>query len=196
MSQIELKAKKRPTGKQKVKIVRNADETPGIFYFKGEQSIPISVIPILLRPIVYTSQTKVIKLEIEGEPGTHDCVLKDIQFDPVTDKIVHFDLMGIRIGKRLTVDIPIVLKGQAIGIRTGGLLQQNMHKVKVKCFPRHLVESIEVDITNLSIGHSVHIRELQNVENFEFVLPPEAVICSVMHPRVAPKEGEKEVAKS
>ena len=92
MAQIPLKVKRRETGKQASKKLRRDGYVPGVFYFKGEESIPIYTDPLSLRPIVYTSLSRVIKLDIEGAEEPRNCVLKDINFHPVTDRITRHSL--------------------------------------------------------------------------------------------------------
>ena len=101
---ITLKVEKRETGKQISKRFRREGKVPGIYYHKGEDSIPILSEPLALRPVVFTKETHIINLEIEGEE-TKECVLKDITFDPVTDQITHFDLIGLTRGQIMTFDL-------------------------------------------------------------------------------------------
>jgi large subunit ribosomal protein L25 len=158
---------------------------------KGEEPVAIYSDPLSLRPIIYTQATKIIALDIEGEAKKHEAVVKDVTFDPVTDSITHFDLMGIEQGKEMTIEIPVVLKGQSTGVRLGGLLQHIVRKVNVTCLPKDLPESIEIDISNLGIGHSATLGQAF-VANVVFDLPKESVICSVIPPRVG---GDTQDAK-
>ena len=91
MNEQLLQVQKRETGKNSAKKIRNEGMVPGIFYIKGEDSIPLAATPLSLRDFVYTSHTKVIDLKIEGEDEPRQCVLKAVNFDPVTDKLIHFD---------------------------------------------------------------------------------------------------------
>ena len=195
MSEITLKVKKRPTGKQEVKRLRKKGLVPGVFYIKDQDAVPIITDTLSLRPIVYTAHTRIIKLEIEGESQPYNCVLKDISFHPVTDNIVHFDLMGIIGKKRVTVEVPIILLGQAIGIRTGGLVQHSLHKVPVKCLPQFMPDHIEVDITDLKMGDSINLKSIK-IENVEFMIPGDTVICSIVQPRVSEKPSAEAAAKA
>lgn len=189
MSVIQLKVKKREPVKNGAKKMRREGLVPGIYYIHGNDSIPIQTDPMSLRNIVYTHTTRIINLEIEGDSENRECVLKDVNFDPVTDKIVHFDLMGIKQDEMVTVEIPINLIGQAIGVRLGGLLQQILHKVEVTCLPKDIPESIDIDITNFKIGHSVSLADTVS-GNYEFSIPKETVICSIIPPRVGSEGGD------
>lgn len=183
MGVIPLKVKTREAGKKSAKMLRQKGYVPGIFYYKGEAPVPIYCEPMDLREIVYTRATKIIDLEITDANYQRECVLKDVAFHPVTDKIIHFDLMGIKRGQKMTVEIPIVLKGQSIGVRLGGILQHILRKVKITCLPKDLPESIEIDISDLAIGHSLTLEHAK-IENFEVDVPLDTVVCSVIPPRV------------
>ncbi|MFP4527661.1 MAG: 50S ribosomal protein L25 [Candidatus Kapaibacterium sp.] len=184
MNEQLLQVQKRETGKNSAKKLRKQGLVPGIFYIKGEDSIPLSATPLSMRDYVYTSHTKVIDLKIEGEDEPRQCVLKSVNFDPVTDKLIHFDLLGIKPGQKLTVAIPIYFKGQAPGVRSGGIFQRVVHKLKVTCLPKDLVEQFEVDISKLELGQAIHLSDIET-ENLEFDANQDSVLCAVVHPRVS-----------
>jgi len=191
MSQIALKVEKRETGKQIAKIYRREGKVPGIYYIKGEESIPILTDPLALRPIVFTNETHIINLEIDGsEPK--ECVLKDVTFDPLTDQITHFDLIGLSRGEIMSFEVPVVVTGAAPGVREGGILQQNIHKLNIKCRPSLLPSKIEVDISELMIGSSIYISSL-NLEDIEIEASPETPIVSCIHSRVSKSDLGEEV---
>jgi large subunit ribosomal protein L25 len=194
MNEIELKVKHRQTGKHAAKKTRNDGLIPGVYYIKGTISIPIAVEPLDMRPVVFTAKTKMINLLIEGERGKKECVLKDVTFDPVTDEITHFDLVGVKRSAKMAFEIPITLKGQSIGVRLGGLLEHNLRKVVVHCLPKHMPNSIDVDITNLQIGKTIYLRDIK-LENIEFGIPLDTVIAHVTTARVAVKEKAPQAAQ-
>ncbi len=181
MSAITIEAKKRETGKKASKAVRNAGLIPGVFYIKGSESISLSTTHKQLRPAVYTAETHLITLNVEGT-GTMDCVLRDVTFDPVSDEIVHFDLQGIIAGHTVHVEVPIILKGQAKGVTIGGgLLEHITHKINVECLPDALPEHIDLDVTSLEVGRALHVSDLK-IAGVKFLSPPETVIV-VIHNR-------------
>ena len=187
MSEIILKAEKRDTGKKGAKKVRASGMIPGIYYTEGSESIPVAVHPLALRPIVYTAHKKIFDLYIDDSTQPLECVLKDTFFHPVTDKILHFDLFGVKSGKMMGVEVPIILKGQAIGVRDGGVLQHTTHRVKLHCLPADMPDSFEVDISNLSIGKSVHVKDIAR-EGIHFDVALDTVIVSCLHPRLVKEE--------
>lgn len=182
MNEVILEVKKRETGKKINKSYRNDDLIPGIFYVKGSENINILAKPLDLRPIVYTAQTKIVSLKVDGSAETHQCILKDLQIDPVSDKIMHFDLQGLIKGEKLNVELPIKLVGQPIGVRQGGKLMQNILKIKVKVLPQDLIESIEANVADLNIGDNLYLKDI-NTDNLEIELTHDAVIASVVKPR-------------
>ena len=196
-SHILLKANRRDTGKKAVKAVRNQEKIPGIFYIKTGENIPFEVEPLDVRDVVYTSKTKIINLQIDGEENIHECVLKQVDFDPVTDKIIHMDLYGIISGTKLTVEVPVRLTGSAKGVREGGLLQRNIRRVEVECLPKDLPSAIELDVSDLGINDSIYIKDIV-LPGVEFLVPQDTAVASVIMPRVT-KEAEtapKEAAKA
>jgi large subunit ribosomal protein L25 len=145
--------------------------------------IPVNVYENSINPLVFTSETHIINLKLDNNEE-HDCIIKDVQFDPVTDKIVHFDLQGLISGEKIEIEVPVVTKGSSIGVRDGGLLQMALHRLLVECDPADIPEHIEIDITDLKMGHGVHIRDL-NMERVSFLQPEDTVIVSVAAPRAA-----------
>lgn len=182
MQEITLNAKTRDTGKKGAKAARNDGYVTGVYYIKGQDNISIKVKPIDLRPIVYTALTKIVSLNVEGHSEPYQCVLKDVSFDPVTDSIVHFDLLGLKKGQKITVELPIKLVGQAIGVRQGGKLMHTLHKVKVQTLPSDLIEAIEVDVSKLNMGDSVNLGDI-DLGNLETETPPDTSVVHVTKPR-------------
>lgn len=194
METIDLAVTKRDTGKQNAKRLRRNGLIPGVYYSKGEAGIPILAKPISMRQIIYTSDSKMINLNIEGEADNKVCVLKEVTFDPLTEKPLHFDLIGIVTDKKMHFEIPVVIHGSSIGVKEGGIIQHILHKVNVECFPQDMPTHIECDVTNLKLGKSMHISDIK-IENVTLLLPPETVIVSCFPPRVTgeSKHTETEV---
>ncbi len=182
MAELTLVAKKRETGKQISKQYRREDKIPGVFYRKGSDNLNIMAEPLALRPIVYSDVTNVINLEVDGR--TEKCLLKDVVFDPVTDKIVHFDLLGLDDNNKVTIKVPFKFTGQSEGVRAGGKLQQVLRKVGITCLPKNLVEYFTIDISKLKIGDTFYVRDLDETEGIKFSVSDDTAICMVSKPRV------------
>jgi large subunit ribosomal protein L25 len=183
METTELKALERKDFKKsETKRIRNEGFVPGVFYSKNNQPIHINVADKAINPLVFTSKTHLISLVLEGH-DEYECIIKDVQFDPVSDKVIHFDLLGLTKGEKIKLEIPIQLVGSPIGVKEGGVIQHIMHKVEVECLPRNIPEHIVVDISGLKLNDSIHIGDLK-YENIEFIDSEESMIVQVTHAKV------------
>ena len=192
MRDITLEGQVRTQIGKRSRAIRREGKVPGIYYVHGEQNIPITVPEKSLKPLIFTSETHVVSLKLDGSDG-RNCILRDIQFDPVTERPVHFDLQGLREDEEITLEIPVVITGGTpIGIRDGGILQQIMYKLKIMCLPKNIPEHIEVNAENLTMNHFIHVRDLK-IENVTFVDNEGSTIVGVVPPTVE-KEVTPEVA--
>jgi len=197
MEKTTLKASERKQfTKSEVRKIRKEGKVPGVFYSKHNPPLHIDVVDTSINPLVFTSKTHLISLEIEGQEE-HECIIKDIQFDPVTDKVIHFDLLGLTKGEKIILEVPVQLVGTPVGVKEGGVIQHVMHKLEVECLPRNIPEHIVVDVSALKLGDSIHIGDLQ-IEEVEFVDPKGSLIVQVTHAKVqeevapAAEEGVEE----
>jgi large subunit ribosomal protein L25 len=189
MKTVTLEANKRKdTNKATRNRLRREGRVPGVFYSKRSDTIPVDVLEKKIRPLVFTAKTNLISLKIEGQEEL-ECIIKDIQFDPVTDEIVHFDLLGLTRGEMIQLEVPVQLLGSSIGVREGGLLQHILHKLEVECLPKHIPEHIPIDISELAIGDSVLVSDLI-VENLTLLNPGDALVVAVGHQKIVEEEVE------
>lgn len=194
MSEIVLNAEIREAVGKRAKHVRNQDKIPGVFYVPGEPNVNIQVPTLSLAPLIYTSETHIIDLRL-SDGSTRKCILRDVQFDPVSDRPVHFDLQGLRENVKLTIEVPVVLVGTPAGVRDGGMVQHVIHKIRVSCLPKDIPEKIEVNIAEMKINESVHVGEL-NVPNVTVLDNADSTVVAVLPPavekapEVAPAEEE------
>ena len=192
MKELILEAHVRTEIGKQAKRLRRAGVIPGVYYLHGEPSVTISVAELALHPLQHSSETRIIRLKTDD--GTERrCVLREISFDPVSDRPVHFDLQGFRAGETIRVELPIVLKGTAIGQKEGGLVQHIMHRVHVECLPDDIPEHVEVNIEPLAINHSVHVRDLV-IPNITMLDNPNAAIVAVIPPTVEKATTPEEAA--
>src|SRR5210317_1317395 len=132
MAEMSLNALKREIStKGTLNQMRKEGTVPCVYYSKGKDPIVFSALEIDLKPLVFTSDTHLIHLKIDDLEQL-DCIVKDVQFDPVTDRIVHIDFMGITYGQVLQLQVPVSVKGTPEGVKQGGLLQQYLHKLEVE----------------------------------------------------------------
>ncbi len=191
MSEIVLNAEVRTLAGKKSKRVRREGKVPGVYYAHGEQNIPIQVAKLSLDPLIYTSETHVIDLRVGAE--TKKAILRDLQFDPITDRAVHFDLQGLREDEEITLEIPVVLTGGIpVGVRDGGLLSHILHKIRLSCLPKNIPGKIEINVSGLGINKAIHVRELK-VPNVTILDSPDDSVVAVVPPTVV-KEAEAATA--
>jgi len=193
METTKLKASERKDfTKSETRRIRSEGTIPGVFYSKNNKPIPISVADKAINPLVFTSKTHLISLQLEGH-DEYECIIKDVQFHPVTDKVIHFDLLGLTKGEKIKLEIPVQLVGSPIGVKEGGVIQHVMHKVEIECLPRHIPEHVVIDVSGLKLNDSVHISDLK-YENIEFIDPQDSLIVQVTHAKI--KEEAAPVAEA
>lgn len=181
MSQIILKATKREPGYKIARDLRNNGNVPCVYYAKNQDPIHFSVATLDLRPVVYTAEAKMVSLVVDNGAGKN-AIVKDITFDPITDKILHIDFLGVAAGEKLNVEIPLHLVGSSIGVREGGVLDHVMHKAHCVVDPTKMPEHIDIDISNLGVNSSIHLKDI-NVPGVEFTDRPDAVIVACHAPK-------------
>lgn len=192
MEKLVLEANERKEiTKQYTKSLRRQKRIPGVFYLKRSKPIAIDVLGRAIQPLVFTSQTHLISLKIDGREE-QECIMKDVQFDPVTDEVIHFDLIGITRGEKIEIEVPVQLIGSAIGVKEGGILQHSLHKLDIECFPKDMPERLEINVSDLKIGNAIHVKDL-NFENITILNLEDAIVVSVVHPKVEkePVAGEE-----
>lgn len=198
MEKVIIEAKERKTiNKQSRNALRTNGRIPGIIYGRRMEPISIDVSKQDINPVVFTAQTNLISLKVEGHEE-YECVIKNVQFDPVSDEIVHFDLIGLTRGEKIQLEVPIQLLGSAAGIKEGGLLQQSMHKLNIECLPKDIPQSLDIEVTDLEIGSTVHISDL-DFENITILNPENTIVVSIVLPKVeveaAPAEEGEELGE-
>ena len=200
MEKVVLKANVRKTDtRSDINKLRKSGVVPGVYYSKHDQPVSISIPENSINPLVFTAETHLISLQLDAGQE-HDCIIKDVQFDPVTDRVVHFDLLGLTSGETFQIEVPIQFIGSPIGIKEGGVLHHFLHKLEVECLPKDIPQHLEVKIQDLAIGDAIHIKDLK-FENIEILNDEDTVIVSVTHPKVeaepvAEEEGAVEGEES
>jgi len=137
------------------------------------------------------SESTIIILQIDGD--SHDVLIRDYQEDTISGAITHVDFYEIERGKTLRTNVGLHLVGTATGVREGGVQESFLHELEVECLPKDLPEHIEVDISVLEIGHSIHVRDIQAPAGVEILNSPDQVVCMVTHKRAEVEEVPEEV---
>jgi large subunit ribosomal protein L25 len=189
MKEITLKGQAREaSGKKGAKLLRKEGLIPCNIYGeqKDENGLPKALsfaIPMSeLRKAIYTPEIYVINLDIEGK--MHTAILKEIQFHPVTDAVLHVDFYEVNETKPIVVGIPVKLNGLADGVRQGGRLSLSIRKIDVRAPYKNIPELLNIDVTNLQLGKSMKVGEL-SFDGIELVTPKEVIVCSVKMTRQA-----------
>ena len=168
-------------GKKDADALRAASQVPGVLYGGAEQ-VHFSVSEIQLNKLVFNPDVFRIELDIDGKKV--DCIIQDIQFHPVTDRVTHIDCLEILPGKPIKVALPLRTVGQSIGVMNGGRLELNYRRVPVRGLADQLPECITVDITKLKIGDISRVRDL-NVDGLDILLSESALLVAVKRTRAA-----------
>lgn len=194
---IAVNAQKREElGKKGAKMIRREGKVPGVIYGKDEL-LHFSVTPFDMRDVIYSPDFKVVDLTIDGT--VYPCILKDVQFHPVTDDIEHIDLLLLVPEQSVKLEIPIRFKGQSPGVKLGGKLVQNLRRAKVKTTPEDMVYELHVDVSKLELGQSVRVKDIQTPEGIQIINSPGIPVAIVDIPRAlrsATSAAEKAGAES
>ncbi|NCA78765.1 MAG: 50S ribosomal protein L25/general stress protein Ctc [Sphingobacteriia bacterium] len=182
MKTFELEGVKRTTlGKKSSKAARANELVPCVIY-GGEHSMYFEVKESDLRKLIYTPNIYVVNLNIDGK--TTEAILKEIQFHPVSDRILHIDFLEVSDDKPIVMEVPVKLEGLAVGVRAGGKLGLEMRKLKVKALHKDIPELITINVENLELGKTIQVKSIK-IDKLEFLNAPDCVICSVKTTRVA-----------
>ncbi|WP_298508107.1 50S ribosomal protein L25/general stress protein Ctc [uncultured Kordia sp.] len=193
MKSITINGSQRESvGKVATKALRNAGKVPCVLY-GGDNPLHFSAEELSFSKLVYTPNAHTVVIALE-DGSTHNAILQDIQFHPVSDKILHIDFYRLFDDKEVTMDIPVAVKGTAPGVISGGVLRLNKRKLRVKALPKHLPDSIEADVSELEIGNKLYVTALTN-ENYKLLHADNTVVCQVRISRAAMKAAQ-EAAKA
>ena len=187
MKSITIKGSQRESvGKAASKALRNAGQVPCVLY-GGDDVLHFSAPELAFKNIVYTPNVYTAAIELNGK--TYNAILQDIQFDPVSDKIIHIDFYQLHKDKEITIEVPIQIEGTSPGIMAGGTLRIVNRKLKVKALPDNLPDFVRVDISGLEMGNKLYITKLAQ-DNYKIMHPDNTVVCQVRVSRAAMKAAQ------
>jgi len=173
-------------GKGVARKLRAAGRIPAVLYGKGKEGEAISVDPTLLERLLHTSESgmnTLIDLSVDGRTST--VLLKDLQRDPIRGRYLHADFFVVDLKQELQVTIPLHFVGKAKGLEFGGIVEHPLREVEVACLPQAIPDSIEVDVTELNIGDSLHVRDLQTLAGVRLLSDGDLAIALVEQPAIA-----------
>ena len=174
---------------------RRDGKIPAVIYGHGEPVGLLIDAHEFNTKFITVSESTIINLQLDGK--NHDVLIRDYQEDAISGAITHVDFYEIERGKALRTNVGLHLTGAAVGIREGGILESFVHELEVECLPKDLPGSIDLDITDLELGHSLHVRDLNVPSGVEILNSPDQVICTIAHKRAEVEEeglGEEEAA--
>ena len=189
MKTLAISAKSREkVGKSNTRQLRNQGNVPCVLY-GGEKQVCFYAHENEFRKLVYTPDVFIVELDIDGE--VKRCIMQDIQFHPVSDKILHIDFLEVFDDKPITVSIPVILNGLAIGVRNGGNLMFRRRKIITRGLAANLPDAIEIDIENVKIGEFIYIKDI-SLDGCQFLAPDSSVVVGVKTARGALEEESEE----
>src|SRR5690554_2534981 len=198
MKSITIKGSKRESvGKKATKALRNAGMVPCVVY-GGEEPISFSAEEIAFKNLVYTPDVHTVVIDLGDDKVK--AILQDIQFHPVSDRILHIDFYQIFDDKEVTMEIPVRTVGNSRGVRSGGVLRIVTRKLRIKALPENLPDFIEADITEMRIGNKMYVGAVAS-DKYKIMHPENTVICQVRTSRTAiadeveDQEGEETAAE-
>ena len=178
-------------GKSATRALRSQELVPAVIY-GGTAEINFAAPAAAFKNLIYTPNFQYAEVNVDG--NTYRTILKDLQFDKVTDKLIHVDLLELVEGKEVVADIPLKFVGASKGVKDGGKFVSKLTAVKVKILPENLRESIEVPIDNLDVNENIRVEDIVS-ENFEILNSPRIPIASVVMTRQQKQEEAKAPAK-
>ena len=193
MKSFEIKGTLRSElGKKDSKKLRETDEVPCVMY-GGNEVLHFTASLKSFFGLVYTPHVYIVEIELEGKK--YKAAMKEIQFHPVSEKIMHIDFVEVSDEKEVTIHIPIRVTGNSIGVKNGGKLRVRRRTLQVKALPVDLPDDLEIDVTKLNIGQSIRVGDL-NYKNLKLTESPRSLILSIISSRVtakgmAPVESEE-----
>ncbi len=195
MKTIEVEGQLRTNlGKSQTKKIRKEGAIPCIVYKSGEAPIHFSTEILAVRDLIYTDECRKALLKVGDQ--TVEAIIKEVQYHPVTDAILHIDFQALEAGKAIKTELPIKLVGTAKGVKVGGTLVQKMRKLKVKVTPEGLCAFIEADVSPLDMGKSMRVRDIKKIEGVEFMSNESIPVASVEIPRALRSAQAKAAAEA
>ncbi len=196
MSEMNIRvAKREKTGKNANRQLRAGGDVPAVVYGDKKDPVAITIERKRLLELLKKGggENAVFKLELDGTKSSRHAMIRDLQVDPISRRIIHIDFQRIDLKEKVKVQVPIELNGEPIGVRIeGGVLDFVTREVEVECLPNNIPQSIEIDVSELAIGDHIEAKDLSIPDDVELLDDGEQVIVSVSHSRVAAEIEELE----
>lgn len=199
MKQLKINVNAREgKGRGPAKRLRMAGHIPAVIYGKHSEPRTVSLKSTdFARLLKETAGSKaLVEIQQEGLPGTLS-VIQEVQKDVVHDRVLHIDFHGVSASEKMDTSVAIHVVGESVGVKNeGGVIEMVSHEISVRCLPRDLPEYVEINVTDLKVTDSIHIRDLQEIPGVEFLGEPDQVLVSCSGPRVALEAETEEVPEA
>ncbi|MDH3456144.1 MAG: 50S ribosomal protein L25/general stress protein Ctc [Gemmatimonadota bacterium] len=194
MTELNLSAEKREaTGKGAARKIRQGGRIPAIIYGHGREPLALTISSTELEKVLSQTHGGSVLVQLTINGSTVRTLMREIQRHPTRRTPIHIDFLEVHAGERLRVDVPLVLHGSPDGVRNaGGVLEQFLRELEIEVLPRDIPERIEIDVTNMKVGNSLHVEDV-TVENAKILTDRDVTICSVVPPRVEEEPEPEEV---
>lgn len=185
MNILKMEAQERAAGSKVAREIRRSGAVPCVLYGRGQAPIHFQLDRLSMRGLVFSDEMHRIELVVGKE--SYDCVIKDVDFHPLTDEPIHADFVALQAGQKIKLSIPVQYTGKALGQQEGGEVEYLLHELEILCLPKDIPESINVDISELAIGDTLHVSDLDFPE-FEIQNPERQSLVTVVAPRAEEEE--------
>ena len=192
---------RKASGKGSARSLRRQSLVPAVLYGRDVESTLLSVSPSDLEKATSTASAENILIDLTITDGdsmrNQRAMIREIQVDPVKRNILHVDFLEISMDRQITVEVPVNLVGVPVGVGAGGMLQQVLRSVEMSCLPDRIPDILELDVSSIAMGHSLHVSDLRAPEGVELLSDPRLTIATVLAPKrveekpAAPAEGEE-----
>lgn len=176
MQAIKLNVEPRGTGKAAARTVRAAGNVPCVLYGRDMDPVHFQVPELSLRPLIFTHETHIVEIELDGD--TWSCILREIDFDPVSEQPIHADFLLLTEGRTIRMTVPVRLVGTPAGQLEGGMTQQVIPELDIECLPQDIPGHVELNVEHLEIGDTIHVSDVE-IENVTILTPPERTIVTI-----------------
>ncbi|MCK4903119.1 MAG: 50S ribosomal protein L25 [Candidatus Marinimicrobia bacterium] len=185
-AKLEIIKREQP-GSQAARAIRKEGKIPVNFYYTGKDNINLAIDKKVFREAIHSGHHI---FEVELNEKTQYVMIKEVQYHPVSDEIIHIDLMRVRRDEKINIFVPIILEGTAQGVKEGGILTQNLTTIEISCLPADVPEHIVVDVTDFEMNHVMNVGEVQVGDNIEVITAKDMDVLAVIPPREESLEPE------
>lgn len=182
-------------GKGAARAGRRSGRVPGILYGHGEESVSVSVDALELNRLIQSISVEntIVDLKVKGEKDPFKVLIREVQRHPYRDDLLHIDFFHIAMDEKIHVEVPVILVGVPIGVKDkGGVIDHQLREIEINCLPANIPEKIEIDVSELDIGNSIHVEDLE-LPDLEIQTDPDRSVVAVLAPTVIVEPEEEEV---